>query len=110
MSELPTLSDGVPPLTQRQHVRLSEWLDEVNGRSETQHHPHQLAWDVRNELRPGRGHDVTAVAIDADYIHSLMMDPYGNGSDSWGTLFWAHSSAYEECDCEPCEKERQDDD
>lgn len=109
MTEHPVLSDGVPPLTARQRTRLDAWLEEVNARSEVPHNPHDLAWIVRDEIRAGRGHDVTAVAICPDYMHSLTMNPYGNGPTAWGELTIIHSGDDEECRCEPCTAERDDD-
>lgn len=91
-----------PPLTDRQQDRLDEWLTETNTRTEWAVHPHDLAWIVRDESRPGRGHDVQAWYVDGDVFACLGMDPYGNGWDVYGTVDVEHNSDDEECRCDEC--------
>lgn len=106
----PTLKDGVPPLTERQQARLNEWLSEIKSHPEM-HLPgaHALSWRVEDEHRPGRGHDVEAVAMDGEHLAWLSMDVYGNGSDGYGTLVVGHNGADDECSCNDCEDFRSED-
>lgn len=69
-------------------------------------------WDIAysEEVRPGRGHDLRATYCDGEYLVQIRMDVYGNGSTSVAEVTWLHSSSLEECDCEYCEKERDEDD
>lgn len=106
----PTLTDGVPPLTQRQEDRLQAWLNEITNRLGL-HLPgrHALSWRVEDEHRPGRGHDVEAFATDGEHIAWLTMDVYGNGHDGHGQVTVTHNGADDECSCGDCEAFRNDD-
>lgn len=99
-----------PPLTHRQEVRLYEWLTALNKVVESRVRAHDLAWIVETESRPGRGHNLQALHIDADVCAHLSMDPYGNGDEMVGTVSVDHSTGDEECPCEPCTAERAEED
>lgn len=60
------------------------------------------------EVRPGRGQDLSAIYMDGEYVVQIILDVYGNGSVSVAETTWVHSSSFEECDCEHCEKEREE--
>ena len=61
------------------------------------------------EVRPGRGQDLSAIYMDGEYVVHITLDVYGYGGVSVGETAWLHNSYDEECDCEYCEKERSDD-
>lgn len=61
------------------------------------------------EVRPGRGQDLSAIYMDGEYVVQITLDVYGYGGVSVGETAWVHNSYDEECDCEYCEKERRDD-
>lgn len=107
----PSFTDGVPPLTDRQEARLSEWLNDIHTRLGL-HLPgrHALAWNVQDEHRPGRGHDIEVSAVDGEHMAWLSIDPYGNGHDGWGMVTVVHNSAADECSCEDCTDFRRADD
>ena len=64
-------------------------------------------WIVQyhEETRPGRGHDFDAVWCDGEFLVQIAMDVYGSPSVSVAEVRWLHSSADEECACEPCKEE-----
>lgn len=54
------------------------------------------------ESRPGRGHDVVAVASDGEHMVHVVMDVYGHGSVAVAALTWVHSPDPDDpCDCTP---------
>lgn len=67
-------------------------------------------WSVayHDETRPGRGHFIDATYVDGEQFAQIQMDVYGQPVTSFAYLTWVHSSADEECDCEPCEAEREE--
>lgn len=65
--------------------------------------------DWKDELRPGRGHDLVAQWCDGECLAFIHMDVYGNGSVSVAEVHWLHNGADEECDCEHCTAEREAD-
>ena len=67
----------------------------------------QLDW--HEEVRPGRGHYLSAVWNDGEHFAQVVMDVYGSPSVSVAALDWIHSDADEECGCGPCEAEREAD-
>ena len=60
------------------------------------------------EVRPGRGHALSAIFADGEYFAQIMMDVYGYPSVSVSETRTIHSSAWEECECTFCERERED--
>ncbi len=79
---------------------------------ETIHEDPQSYWwtiDWKDEIRPGRGHDLVAHWCDGEHLAFIHMDVYGNGSVSVAEVTWLHESASEECDCEHCTAEREAD-
>lgn len=67
-------------------------------------------WSVHwmEETRPGRGHDLSAVYCDGEYLVHITMDVYGGSRVAVAQVDWLHNDRDEECDCEPCEAERAD--
>lgn len=68
------------------------------------------AWTVRwaDESRSGRGHALSAVYCDGEYVVQIVMDVYGGPQVAVGETDWIHSGFDEECDCYHCEAERRD--
>lgn len=64
--------------------------------------------DWADEVRPGRGRDLSATYSDGEYLVQITLDVYGHGDVSVAETTWVHSSSFEECDCEYCEKERRE--
>lgn len=105
----PTLSDGIPPLTERQQKRLDEWMAEITSKhSIGLSGIHALSWRVQDEHRQGRGHDVEASVMDGERFAWLSIDVYGNGNDGWGYVTVVHNDADDECSCDECEAYRGD--
>lgn len=65
----------------------------------------RVRWD--DESRPGRCHAMWASWCDGEYLVDIHMDVYGNPTVSVAEVNWLHSSALEECECEPCVEERE---
>lgn len=99
----PTLTNGVPPLTERQEKRLKEWLKEIEDTPGIHvSRMSDLSWRVESEYREGRGHDLEASVMDGEHFAWLSIDVYGNGSDGHGFVTVAHNSAMDECSCDDC--------
>lgn len=67
-----------------------------------------IAW--ADESRPGRGHDLSATYCDGEHLVQITLDVYGHGAVSVAETHWVHSSADEQCPCEPCKNERDEED
>lgn len=100
------MSQDWPVFTERQ---LEAWPGAV---AEAQHyvdgtitedHEH-WDWEIqwREESRPGRGHAISAIWSDGEYLVQITMDVYGYPAVSVAETRWIHNSADEECDCGPC--------
>jgi hypothetical protein len=63
--------------------------------------------DYSDEVRPGRGRAINAQFIDGEVYAQILMDVYGYPNASFATLDWVHADSDEECDCGPCETERE---
>lgn len=75
--------------------------------------PEELAaWDVHyyDEVRPGRGHSISAQFVDGEVYAQILMDVYGYPSTSYATLDWQHADSDEECECGPCVRARDEED
>lgn len=83
-------------------ARLREHYDGISGSI--------AAWtvDYAEETRPGRGHFVNAQFIDGEVYAQILMDVYGQPNVSIASLDWIHADSDEECDCDPCEAYRDD--
>jgi len=58
-----------------------------------------LIISYRDEVRPGRGHDISVVALDSDYVMNVYIDVYGNGDPpTFASITFMCSEA------EPCAK------
>ena len=102
-------------MTERQTVALDERIAEAREKHDVEMSPwtpydHEWRSIFREEIRPGRGHDLDLLYLDGEVIVQITMDPYGYGSMSIGTTDWTHSDSLEECDCDPCTTERAEDD
>jgi hypothetical protein len=74
---------------------------------EITHHEWTVRWE--EESRPGRGHGLSAVFCDGEYVVQIMMDVYGGPRVAVAETNWIHNGFDEECDCEHCEAERRED-
>lgn len=70
--------------------------------------PYYWFMEWAEEVRPGRGHDLNAMWVDADYYIQVLMNVYGHYSIVVAGLNVIHNSSDEECPCLECEKERDD--
>lgn len=96
-----------PPITDAQRKRIDNWLSEVNTRASLTVHWHDLHFLVREEIRPGRGHDLSVVYLDGDIVENLTVDVYGNGDTAYGSVDLEHWGG-DGCECTECEKEREE--
>ena len=100
-------------MTDRQKVALTDRITEArekHGLDMNPWNPYDHEWRsiFREEIRPGRGHDLDLLYLDGEVIVQITMDPYGYGAMSIGTTEWTHSDSLEECECEPCRTEYAD--
>lgn len=65
-------------------------------------------WDISfsEEVRPGRGHDITAWSADGEHVVTQYLDPYGHGALVIAETTLLHNDADEEhfnslghCEC-----------
>lgn len=71
-------------------------------------------WDRvewQDETRPGRGHAINALHFyDSSYFVQLLMDVYGSPSISVCSFEPIHNDGDDDCDCGPCEDDRDAED
>ena len=101
-------------MTERQTAALAGRITEARENHDVHMNPwnpygHEWRSIFRDEIRPGRGHDLDLLYLDGEVIVQITMDPYGYGSMSIGTTEWTHSDSLEECDCAACKREVEDD-
>lgn len=99
-------------LTERQQKALAEALTEAHQQHGIELDPWSLTsswWTTRfeDEIRPGRGRDLTTTWCDADHIVVIRIDVYGSTSLAIGDLTWTHDSEDEDCGCAACAAEQQ---
>lgn len=104
----------MPQLTERQIPAMAEMVK----RAQDQHdvfsihpwHESSTYWltKFREEIRPGRGHDIEAMYCDKENLVVITLDPYGSGSLSVARLDWVHNDFNEECPCSYCVAERSE--
>ena len=102
---------SAPTLTVRQAAAWPEAIERLRAHGYTI--PASIsAWDVAysEETSPGRGHAINATFADGEVFAQVLMDVYGYPNVSLAVLDWVHADSNEECDCEPCEAEREADD
>jgi hypothetical protein len=65
-------------LTNRQKVALDKAAERVKVITGSA----LSLWDIafNEEIRPGRGHDITAWSADGEHIATQYLDPYGHGA------------------------------
>jgi hypothetical protein len=101
-----------PQPTDRQLAALTDLVSEAQKvySVECPRWGHFNGWvtTFADEVRPGRGHDLSAVYVDSDHIVQIMVDVYGNGSLSVGDVDWIHNSSDEDCRCDPCQDRRRE--
>lgn len=98
-----------PEMTERQKSAWPEYIKRILQYRKVPEHSY--VWDIawRDEIRPGRGHDLSATYCDGEVMAQITMDVYGNGHESIADVEWVHSSADEECECAYCHNERGED-
>lgn len=107
------MSATLPEMTERQAKGWAEAVAEAQTYVDTSTIPtdyHSWDWATRweDEVRPGRGQDMSATWCDGEYIVSILCGVYGDSSVGVGVTNWLHSSADEECGCERCETYRKE--
>lgn len=98
--------------------QLRDWPDAVAEAQRYVHtstipaNPDHYDWDITyaEETRLGRGHSISALWLDGEYLVQIRMDVYGYPNVSVAETRWVHSSYVEECDCLPCRKYREKED
>ncbi|MDQ0756104.1 hypothetical protein [Arthrobacter sp. B3I4] len=94
----------LPRLTEKQRAAL----ELAARRVENMHGSHLGFWGIvyAEEVRPGRGHDITAWAADGEAIATQYLDPYGNGPLVFSQTELIHNDADEDhhdedgnCEC-----------
>jgi hypothetical protein len=100
----------LPELTQKQKLAWVEAVAEAQRHTPLEELPTQIdhfGWAVRvqHEQRPGRGHDLDATLMSADYAVSIHLGVYGETSVAVGEVTMLHNSADEECGCDICVEE-----
>lgn len=103
----PAIKDGIPPLTTAQEERLEEWIKNLKLKLGLVVWGYiDLKWSLKDETRPGRGHDLEAIAHNEDHMAWISLDVYGNGNEGYSVLLPVHNSASETCPCDDCVLER----
>lgn len=103
-----SLVTGLLGMTERQEASWLEHVARLNLALEWNVIPEDIReWDVEwsEEIRPGRGRHMNATFLDGEVYAQIILDVYGNGSESVATLDWVHASANEECGCDMCKAE-----
>lgn len=106
------MSDPLGTMTERQRQAWPEYVSDAARYCEINADGKDLwNWTISfaEETRPGRGHDMDASWCDGEHFVQIRLDVYGNGTVSVAETSWLHNSANEECDCDYCEKEREED-
>ena len=102
-----------PIMTPRQLTKWPEAVAEAQRYVDTSTipvDPNHPMWmlDYTEEVRPGRGHDISAIWMDGEYAVRIMIDVYGHHSVSVAETDWLHNSDCEQCDCHYCMAEYHD--
>lgn len=93
-------------LTSRQVAALADQINSAQTGHGVDHiSPHRIAWDIEDEIRPGRGHDLRWLHFDGEHLVGGGLDVYGNGSMFVGTVDLIHNGADDECGCAICVRE-----
>ncbi len=104
----------MPELTERQKVAWPEAVAEIERYTGKGTVPplDDWAWTVRweEEVRPGRGHGISAVLIIEGWWAQICMDVYGYPHTTVSTWDLVHNSFDEDCPCDFCAAERARDD
>ncbi len=81
-------------LTEKQVIAL----EGATSRIERAHGASLGFWGIvyAEEVRPGRGHDITAWAADGELIATQYLDPYGNGPLVLSSTDLIHNDSDEE--------------
>lgn len=110
------MSDNeIREMTVRQQTALARMIAEARNSHSVEMTPwsfHANSWRslFRDEVRPGRGHDIDLLYVDGEAIVQITLDPYGYGHICIGVTLWSHNSADDECPCDICITEREKND
>ncbi|GAA1337280.1 hypothetical protein [Arthrobacter roseus] len=79
-------------------IRQVEALTQAHTRIHKIIGTHLGDWSIRyaEEIRPGRGHDITAWVADGEHTATQYLDPYGNGPLIVSRMIILHNDADEE--------------
>jgi hypothetical protein len=107
------MTEQRPQPTEKQRLSLAAMVTRARDKHGVEslpawsdHHPWWIT-KFRDEIRPGRGHDMDATVTTGDHFVQIVLDPYGSGTLSVAELDWIHSDADDECACDECERERR---
>lgn len=95
-------------LTDRQRAAIEAILPELREHKISIHHWSSFEIVLRDEIRPGRGHDITWWACDGERVANGRLDVYGNGQYGVGDVDWLHGG--EDCECDVCGPAYDEDD
>lgn len=104
------VSESKAKPTEKQRAALLEMVDRARNKHGVESMPDwsdSHSWwltTFREEIRPGRGHDMDTVLCTGDYFVQITLDPYGYGSLSVAALDWVHSDGDDDCDCDECKR------
>ena len=97
-------------MTERQVKALAKRIEEakLHGAEISAYQPWSDNWHIRfaDEVRPGRGQDLSAVWVDGDHVVVISLDVYGGGRMDVAEANFIHSG--EECQCDICLAEMDD--
>lgn len=102
------MSIQMPELTEKQAKAMPEIVAEAL-RHEAEVPEDIDRWDYvtwQDEIRPGRGHFVSAIHFSDSRMTQVLMDVYGYPNISVSYVEPIHNSADDECSCDQCEEDR----
>lgn len=94
-----------PGLTVRQALAIAELVEQARGYGVEIRHVGDFNLTYKDEVRPGRGHDVIVNYVDGEHVVIAYVDVYGNGDGaSIGSVEWIHEASNDDCSCTTCER------
>lgn len=97
----------LPQPTDRQAAALERFLEDAR-RHGVEVQRHQLEVTYREEVRPGRGHDLFVFASDGERMATAYLDVYGNGSAT--SIHEVTVLCHPDSDPNPCDRPECHDD
>lgn len=100
-------------LNEKQVARLEQQFEEIRRVHEIPESPFyidQIRIAYKEEIRPGRGHDIDWFWADGEHVIQGSIDVYGYGEYFIAVMDLVHNGFDEECECPPCSKYRQQED